>query len=342
MDCKHYFEDILNENYQTFMGKSLYTSVKSLTYSYLNIFKILAFASKENILESLPETPDDSDEVSAVKKPFVKLMSAVTNLNETAEHLYIQLFQRFAKRLEEKNDYNSEGLYSTETSSVKTNPKLTDHKHKSASYLGSVDDFLRDRTEIFYDLEKFKHTNFIREVYSLVSILQEYPQYREDSGVKPVEIPDSKRSKTSKKTNLNNITIYHLNGKPKYVGEINKQDKFDGNGFLYHYNGNLLYKGEFVNGEINSENAKTYHFNKNLKYEGKMKSGKMNGPGKLYHQNGILMYDGKFVNDVLTSNGIGETATIYHDNKNMEYQGSLKDGIYSGKGKLYHKNGALE
>jgi len=101
-NCAFYFNDILDENYQTFIGKSLYTSVKSLTYTYLNLFKVLSLASKENLLEPLPENFDELEDINELKKPFVKVMAAVTNLNDTVEKLSVGLFDNFSNTGEKK------------------------------------------------------------------------------------------------------------------------------------------------------------------------------------------------------------------------------------------------
>ena len=141
-----------------------------------------------------------------------------------------------------------------------------------------------------------------------------------------------------------------------YVGDF-KYNEFNGKGKLYmdHCLGKyLFFEGNFINSYY-CDNGKFYYQNKQVFYEGQIKNENINGKGIQYYNNGkikfkgnflnnkcmqgiyyspegIQLYEGNFKNEIpLESNNI----IIYDNNTNKIYEGSIRDGLYQGKGIEY-------
>lgn len=104
-----------------------------------------------------------------------------------------------------------------------------------------------------------------------------------------------------------------------------------------------MFKNDEIEGSdciIFSDSSVRYNKNigsSNILYEGSISKGKYNDWGKLYHENGKLMYEGLFKNDKMHS--VENKANIYYDNGKVEYEGKISDGLYSGYGIIYNRNG---
>ena len=158
----------------------------------------------------------------------------------------------------------------------------------------------------------------------------------------------------------NNITLFNKYGEKMYFGNIsNFLYNDDNNAHIYHdtclgiY---LYYEGGIKNDKYNGFGKIYYCQNKSLQFQGNFKDGEINGKGTKYYENGMKkiegifenknictgiyynpsgekIYTGKIINEI-PFNGIN--LTVYDDNTNKIYEGSIKEGKYEGFGIEYY------
>jgi antitoxin component YwqK of YwqJK toxin-antitoxin module len=84
-----------------------------------------------------------------------------------------------------------------------------------------------------------------------------------------------------------------------YVGNMNENDEFEGEGTVYvRYFGFRARKGNFKDGILNGFGRSYYtNFNENICYCGKYEKGLRSGYGASYYSNGKLKYRGIWINN---------------------------------------------
>jgi len=126
----------------------------------------------------------------------------------------------------------------------------------------------------------------------------------------------------------NNIEIYFGELSNSYMPKNGK------NITIFNDNGNKIYKGDFVNYHYQGEGILYFNDSNKIYFEGQFdKDQYVNG--KLYDLECKIIYQGKFIGGKPIK---GNHIKFYDLNKNLKYDGDLKDGKYHGFGKIYKKN----
>ncbi len=156
---------------------------------------------------------------------------------------------------------------------------------------------------------------------------------------------------------IEEITLYHDNGRVKASGIVNNQ-KRDGVWKFFNVRGIHTKTTTYSNGKIiktiskigedapklREGTAVTYHNNGRIKEEGKYSRGKKNGEWREFDARGKLtkvkIYDkGKVVHQ--QSPGRVKPFVSYHNNGRIKEKGMKKNGKRDGEWLLYNKNGKL-
>ena len=156
---------------------------------------------------------------------------------------------------------------------------------------------------------------------------------------------------------IEEITLYHDNGRVKASGIINNQ-KRDGVWKFFNTRGIHTTSTTYSNGKIiktvskigkdtpklREGTAVTYHDNGRIKEQGKYSKGKKNGEWREFDTRGkltkIKIYDkGKIVHE--QSPGKVKPFVSYHDNGRIKEKGMKKNGKRDGEWLLYNKNGKI-
>lgn len=96
-----------------------------------------------------------------------------------------------------------------------------------------------------------------------------------------------------------------------------------------------VYEGNFTDGVLNGYGK--INFESGYRYEGDIVSFLPNGYGTVYHQNGNIAYCGTFKDG--KQSGYGKQ---YYENGILEYEGSFENGQIRGYGKSYYPDGTFE
>jgi antitoxin component YwqK of YwqJK toxin-antitoxin module len=137
-------------------------------------------------------------------------------------------------------------------------------------------------------------------------------------------------------------TLFFGNGYVKCVAEF-KDDVFDGKYTEYYFGADKKVKviGSYKKGALHGDYVSFYK-NGNRMFEGKYKDGRPMGDFKEYYENGGLKREGTYSDPLFGSYGINGFLREYSEKGVLLYEGNVKNGIYDGKGKLYHDNEKLK
>ena len=152
------------------------------------------------------------------------------------------------------------------------------------------------------------------------------------------------------------ITIYTLDEKIKYIGEVSNGE-ITGKGRFYYNNNILQYYGYVINSvpikgrfyynngylkcKLNNNQSEIYynkldcHSNPIIHYVGGILNNNFDGYGRVFYNNGVLGYCGKLQNG--KPHGTGK---YFYENSKLAYDGKFREGKFDGYGMLYSKNGS--
>ena len=118
-------------------------------------------------------------------------------------------------------------------------------------------------------------------------------------------------------------------------GGINEPFSLVADGYGIMHRSGSVYEGNFTEGVLNGYG--TIKFASGYRYEGNIISFLPDGYGIVYHQNGNIAYCGTFKNG--KQSGMGKQ---YYENGVLEYEGAFEDGKIKGYGKSYYPDGTFE
>ncbi|PFW91277.1 toxin-antitoxin system YwqK family antitoxin [Bacillus pseudomycoides] len=146
----------------------------------------------------------------------------------------------------------------------------------------------------------------------------------------------SKRKPKERKVNGKSVYETYLNGVLFFVGDT--KEAFVGDGELYNTNGKIKCSGQFESKKFIKGTVYGYYDSTKkcyeITYDKEIKKGTLY---KLTNDTNQYFYNGEFHNGEIIS-GI---TTLFHKNKEISYQGDIKDGLKSGKGIFYNEKGQL-
>ena len=147
-----------------------------------------------------------------------------------------------------------------------------------------------------------------------------------------------------------NIKLFDLDGSIIYEGDL-LDGLYDNNGKIFQKN-MVLYEGGFLRGKYNKF-GKLYDNNGELIYEGEFLEGNYHGDGILLIKEnnymnefyegigspneGKLYIKGKFTKGIIEDENASITQKTYLDTY-LYFEGSIKNNLYNGFGKIYYKN----
>lgn len=145
MECIEYYNILSEADYKQSASDHLTNTFKAITFTYVNVFKILSKASKKCVLQSLgPEAM-----LTENSSPFERLMGSLKGLSKDIEQSCKTFLMTFQSGLKEETE------------------------NLPASLLGLIDDSINEYTDAMRtDFTGHKRSsNFIRQLNSIVDIL---------------------------------------------------------------------------------------------------------------------------------------------------------------------------
>ena len=162
----------------------------------------------------------------------------------------------------------------------------------------------------------------------LLNALSTAPETRRTKDDVLVNKKDSKSKKTSKKSKtsktLENITLYHDNGKLQTKAKIDSNGKPHGNCKEWHPNGNIFKDQNFKHG-VPHGSMKNYFENGNLWQEYNFKYGEQHGKNNEYYEDGSKNIVSNFKDG--KPHGLREQ---YYPSGNLETRTTYENGLIEG------------